>query len=311
MQVVIIVEIIIFCVSLFVLVYSADKFISSAEKIGLSLGIPNFVIGVTVVALGTSLPELVSSIIAILDHSPDIVIGNVVGSNITNILLVLGMVAYLSKGFEITFNFKKIDLPFFILSALFLFFTCKDQLFSLTEALVGVILLIAYIIITITDGKLKREQTDELDRPTAKTYFWLLAGGVGIYFGAKYNVSSVINIGHFLNVSPGIIALTAVALGTSLPELFVSIAAIQQKNAEIAVGNVLGSNIFNSLAILGIPRFVGALEIPDEVAKTSVPIMLTATVLFIVFTWNKKMARWNGIVLLIAYLVFLYTSVMN
>ena len=308
MEVNIVLEIIVFCVSLAVLVFSADKFIESSERIGIRLGIPSFVIGVTVVALGTSLPELVSSIIAILDGSPDIVIGNVVGSNITNILLVLGATAVISKGFSISFNFKKIDLPFFIIAAIFIFFTCKDQNFTIFEAVIGLVLLLAYIIITIPDGKVEQSDGVTKDELGWITFFWLMAGGVGIYFGAKYNVSSVINIGNFLEVPPGIIALTAVALGTSLPELFVSIAAIQQKNAEIAVGNVLGSNIFNSLAILGIPRFVGALEIPSEVKTISIPIMLVATVLFIVFTWNKQVKLWNGIVLLLCYGLFLYFS---
>ena len=116
--------VLIFVVSLALLVYSADKFINFAEKIGLALSIPSFVIGVTVVALGTSLPELVSSIFAILDGEPSIVIGNVVGSNITNILLVLGTVGVIAKRFTISFNFKKIDLPFFIVATLFLVFTC-------------------------------------------------------------------------------------------------------------------------------------------------------------------------------------------
>jgi len=300
--------ILIFAASLALLVFAADKFIESSEKIGLSLGIPAFVIGVTVVALGTSLPELVSSIFAIVSGAPEIPIGNVVGSNITNILLVLGLVAVMAKRFEITFNFKKIDLPFFIVATAFLSYAVWDKNFTKVEAIISLVIIALYLFFTISSGK------DLQDKVSPKlkgmTIVWLLVGGVGIYFGAKYNVESIISIGEKFKVSPAIIALTAVALGTSLPELFVSIAAIRKNNAEIAVGNVLGSNIFNALAIMGIPRFVGALEIPAGVVKTSIPIMLGATLLFILFVWNKKVVWWQGIILLIGYAAFLYSSVL-
>lgn len=302
------IQILIFVVSLVVLVFSADKFIEYAEKIGLSLGIPSFVIGVTVVALGTSLPELVSSIVAIQEGSPEIVIGNVVGSNITNILLVLGAVALIAKQFNITFNFKKIDLPFFFISTVYLIFTCYDLNFTLIEGIIGFVLLVAYLIITLSSGK----DLDDDESPKLKPQFFLflILGGFGIYLGAKYNVESVINIGDILKINPAIIALTAVALGTSLPELFVSIAAIRKNNAEIAVGNVLGSNIFNSLLIMSVPRFVGQLEIPKTVATTSLPILAGASLLFILFTWNKKINWLHGVILLSMYVAFIYFSFM-
>ncbi len=297
--------ILIFVISLAVLVYSADKFIENAEKIGLSLGIPSFVIGVTVVALGTSLPELVSSVVAVLNGEPGIVIGNVVGSNITNILLILGVVGVIAGSFTIKFNFKKIDLPYFILSTLFLYITTRDQNFTITEAYIGLGILLSYLIITLSGGK-----DEESERPSFSGQYllWLILAGFGIYFGAKYNVDSVIAIGNKINIPPSIIALTAVALGTSLPELFVSIAAIRKNNAEIAVGNVLGSNIFNSFLIMGIPRLVGPLEIPSTVVVYSIPILIIATILFVVFTWNKRVNWVEGMLLLLGYIVFLYLS---
>lgn len=300
------IQILIFVVSLIVLVFSADKFIEYAEKIGLSLGIPSFVIGVTVVALGTSLPELVSSIVSIQEGSPEIVIGNVVGSNITNILLVLGSVALIAKRFDITFNFKKIDLPFFFVATVYLIITCYDLKFTHLEAIIGFVLLIVYLFITLSSGK--DLEDDESPKLKPQFFLFLLLGGFGIYLGAKYNVESVIHIGDLLKINPAIIALTAVALGTSLPELFVSIAAIRKNNAEIAVGNVLGSNIFNSLLIMSIPRFVGQLVIPKTVATISLPILAGASLLFILFTWNKKVNWIHGIILLLIYAAFIYFS---
>lgn len=298
--------ILIFVVSLALLVFSADKFIEFAEKIGLALGIPHFVIGVTVVALGTSLPELVSSIVALMNDEPGIVIGNVVGSNITNILLVLGVVGVIAKQFTISFDFKKIDLPFFIIATIFLVVTTYDQNFTLLEGIIGLAILGAYLFITLSSGK--DLDDDESPKLNPIHFLWLLLAGVGIYFGAKYNVDSVIAIGEKINIPPSIIALTAVALGTSLPELFVSIAAIRKGNAEIAVGNVLGSNIFNALLIMGVPRFVGAFEIPDTVKTSSLPILVLASLLFVIFTWNKKINWIEGAILLLGYAAFLYFS---
>lgn len=298
--------ILIFIVSLALLVFSADKFINYAEKIGLSLGIPSFVIGVTVVALGTSLPELVSSIVAILNDEPSIVIGNVVGSNITNILLVLGTVGVVAKQFTISFNFKKIDLPFFIVATFFLVITCWDREFTMIEGIIGLVMLIAYLVITLSSGNDLKDKILPSLKPIH--FLWLLLAGFGIYLGAKYNVDSVITIGEKLNISPAIIALTAVALGTSLPELFVSMAAIKKNNAEIAVGNVLGSNIFNALLIMSVPRFVGPLEIPESVAQFSLPALLVASLLFVLFTWNKKVNWIHGLILLVGYGLFLYFS---
>ncbi|MBX2846328.1 MAG: calcium/sodium antiporter [Saprospiraceae bacterium] len=298
----------IFIATLALLVFSADKFIEASEKIGRSLGIPHFIIGVTVVALGTSLPELVSSIFAILSGSPEIPIGNVVGSNITNILLILGVVGVVAKGFSISFDFKKIDLPFFLIATAFLCFAIWDRDFAMWEAIVGLAIIATYLFLTIRRGG--TDLTDQV-APKLKPSYWmmLLLGGIGIYFGAKYNVESIIRIGEQLKVSPAIIALTAVALGTSLPELFVSLAAIRKNNAEIVIGNVLGSNIFNALVIMGIPRFVGRLDIPNEVVVTSVPIMIVATVLFFLFVWDKKVVIWEAVLLLLGYIAFLAISI--
>ena len=172
--------------------------------------------------------------------------------------------------------------------------------------MIGLLILITYLIITLSSGK---DLGDDIAPKLKPIFFlWLLLAGFGIYLGAKYNVAAVISIGEIINIPPAIIALTAVALGTSLPELFVSIAAIRKNNAEIAVGNVLGSNIFNALLIMGVPRFVGPLEIPESVAQFSLPILLFASLLFILFVWNKKVNWVHGLILLIGYGVFLYFS---
>ncbi len=296
----------IFIASLAVLVYASSKFIEASEKLGLALGLPPFVIGVTVVALGTSLPEMVSSIIAVLHNNSEIVVGNIVGSNITNILLVIGTVAFLGKSIHIRFNFKRVDLPFLVGTALFLLYTIWDLKIAFWEGLTFLGLTLLYIVLSLKKG------TDLLDEEppklTSSIIVWLLIGGVGVYFGARYNIQSVIQIGEQLQIAPSIIALTAVALGTSLPELFVSLAAVRKGKAEIAIGNILGSNIYNIIAIGGISRMVGEIQVPVEIKNESILILFGATALFGFMLWNKHLNRLEGAILLLGYALFLWFS---
>ncbi len=295
-----------FVASLGVLVFASNKFIEASEKLGRALGLPPFVIGVTVVALGTSLPELVSSVLAVLHHNSEIVVGNIIGSNVTNILLIIGSVAFLGRSIHIRFDFKKVDLPFLVGTALFLLYAIWDLKIVFWEGLVLLLSTLVYIVLSLRKGKDLSDQ--EPPKVTTGMIIWLFLGGTGVYFGARYNIQSVIQIGDFLQVPPAIIALTAVALGTSLPELFVSLAALRKGKAEIAIGNVLGSNIYNILAVGGISRMVGAIQVPSEMKNVSIFILLGATALFSFMLWNKHLNRIEGVILLLSYALFLWFS---
>ncbi len=296
----------IFVASLALLVFASAKFINASEKLGLALGLPPFVIGVTVVALGTSLPELVSSVFAVLHGNSEIVVGNIVGSNLTNLLLIIGVVGFLGKSVTINFDFKKVSLPFLIVTPLFLLFAIWDLKIALWEGIALLAMCVSYVFLSLRKGN---DLTDDVvPKITSTVILWLLLGGVGIYFGAQYNIESVVKIGEVLKVSPAIIALTAVALGTSLPELFVSLAAVRQGKGEIAIGNILGSNIYNIVAIGGISRMVGEINVPIEIRTTTIWIMLGATALFAYMLWNKHLSRWEGIILLLGYIAFLLFS---
>jgi len=296
----------IFVASLALLVFASGKFIDSSEKLGLALGLPPFVIGVTVVALGTSLPELVSSVLAVQHGESEIVVGNIVGSNITNILLIIGTVAFIGKSIHIKFNFKRIDLPFLIGTALFLCYAIWDLTIAFWEGLVFLGLTLSYILLSLSKG---RDLNDQVaPKINALTIIWLLVGGAGVYLGAKYNIQSVIQIGAQLEIPPAIIALTAVSLGTSLPELFVSLAAVRKGKAEMAVGNVLGSNIYNIIAIGGVSRMVGEIDVPLEIKSVSAYLMLGATLLFAIMLWNQHLNRREGLILLTAYILFIWFS---
>lgn len=295
--------IIVFVVSIAVLIKSSDFFIVSAEKIGAFFGLPTFVIGVIIVAVGTSLPELVSSIVAVAEGSSEIVVGNVLGSNIANICLVLGLAALVGKNFIIRYDIMQVDLPFLLGSAILIFFMIWDGVFSLPEAVLCLLALGIYIFYSL---RVKNPDMEEVaERP--KFYIWLLIvlSPVGIFFGAKYTVQSVIAISEMIGIGSEIIALSAVALGTSLPEVFVSVSAARRGHPEIAVGNIIGSNIFNTFAVMGIPGVISRIIIPKSVLSFAAPVSLGVTVVFLVVTMDKRVNPWIGSLLLIFYVFFI------
>ncbi|MGB3547096.1 MAG: calcium/sodium antiporter [Saprospiraceae bacterium] len=298
----ILIQVVIFVASLAVLLKASDWFVGSAEAIGLSWGVSPFIIGVTIVAFGTSLPELATSIAAVLDGTSEIVVGNVVGSNITNIALVLGLTALVVKNIELEYNLWHIDVPFLWGSSFLLYFALLDyklDTFEIVLFLLGIVIFLAY---SFKD----QERADKEDRVSAgwKNYALLFAGGVLVWLSASYTISSLTNVSALLNIAPKIIALSAVALGTSLPEVVVSLAAARRGKASIAVGNVLGSNIFNTYVVMAVPALFGPLEIGEDIMNMFLPLMIAMTILFGVMANNRKITRWEGCVLLLFYVFY-------
>lgn len=293
------IQIALFVGSIAALLYASDKFVEAAENIGLSLGISPFIIGVTIVAFGTSLPELATSVVAVLDGTPQIVIGNVVGSNITNIALVLGLTAVVVKNIDLEDDLWHIDIPFLWGSAFLLYFATMDGNLSLFEAL----LFLGGIGIFLGYSFKDQDRPDKADRPVSswKDYAWLVAGAAIVSLSATGVITAISNIAAILNIAPTVIALSAVAIGTSLPEVAVSLAAARKGRASIAVGNAIGSNVFNTFIVMAIPRFVGELVIPPDVISMYLPLMLVMTVLLGVMSNNGKISRWEGMVLLLFY----------
>ncbi len=291
----------IFSISLTALLKGSDWFVNAAERIGLSLGISPFIIGVTIVAFGTSLPELATSIAAVFSGNSEIVVGNVVGSNITNILLVLGLTAIIGKKIYLDFDVWDTDMPLLLASSIFLFFALYDLEVSIFEAILFLGGLAIFLFKSF--GNIDKD----LKRPKAgiKDYGLLIFGGLIVYFGASYTIDSISKIAHQLGVHQDFIALSVLALGTSLPEVVVSISAARKGKPGIAVGNVLGSNIFNSYAVMGIPALIGPLSIPATTLKFSLPFMVFVTFLFAVMCLSKKINRWEGAMLVLFYFFFI------
>ena len=302
----------IFLVTLITLIISADFFIKSSERIGLAMDIPPFIIGVTLIAIGTSLPELVTSIAAVTSaaENSSIVLGNVVGSNITNICLVLGVVSLLGGKIQLKFDILKVDMPMLLGAAFLLFLTVWNGRFSLYEGLIciaGAVFYLAYIFrLAKSDKETIIETPDEEDIPfNWKEVLILIGSAVVIYFSAEYNVKAIVKLSQILEIGKEFIALTAVSLGTSLPELVVSIVAVRTGNGEMAVGNVLGSNIFNVFAVMGIPRLFGVIEVPESILEFSLPAMMVASIIFFIVVFDKIISRWEGLVLLLLYALFI------
>lgn len=294
-----------FVVSLTVLLKASDWFVDSAEEIGLSLGISPFIIGVTIVAFGTSLPELAASVAAVLAGESELVISNVVGSNITNIALVLGLVAVIVKQIELEYNIWHIDMPYLWGSAFLLWFTLNDGSFSLFEAilfLIGIVIFLAYSFKGDSDGS---EQQEEREKASPKAYILLVVGGVLVWLSAEYTITAIKKLSEIAGISSTVIGLSAMALGTSLPEVIVSLNAARKGKTSIAVGNVLGSNIFNTYIVMAVPSFFGPLIIPETVNDYFLPMMIAMTILFGIMANNKKITRWEGLVLLMFYALFM------
>ena len=292
-----------FVVSLAVLLRASDWFIDSAEQIGLSLGVSPFIIGVTIVAFGTSLPELATSIASVLSEESEIVIGNVVGSNITNIALVLGLAAIVVGRIELEYNIWHIDMPYLWGSAFLLWFALQDFHFSLFESFLFTAGLVVFLMYSFRDQDSPEEKM-ERQKAGWRVYALLVLGGALVYLGASYTIFAIKKLSLIAGINPEIIALSAVALGTSLPEVIVSLNAARRGKASIAVGNVLGSNIFNTYIVMGIPSFFGELIVPPDINEMYLPLMIAMTVLFGIMTNNRKITRWEGMVLIIFYLFF-------
>ena len=294
-----------FILSLGGLLKASDWFVDSAETIGLSLGASPFLIGVTIVAFGTSLPELATSIASVGAGDSKIVISNVVGSNITNIALVLGFVIVVVREMRLDYNVWHNDMPFLWGSAFLLWLTVRDQNLTLVDAAI----LAAGIVIFLSFSVQGDNEEGEMGhKATWKTWLFLLLGGVGVWLGAEYTIVAIIELAKQLPVGSDEIALTAVALGTSLPEVIVSLNAARKGKTSMVMGNVLGSNIFNTYVVLSITRLFGPLEIPSGIVHSSLPLMIIMTILFGIISNDRNLSRWEGLLLLLFYVYFLLNT---
>ena len=300
-----------------VLIFGGDLLVKGASGIALKLNMDPMVVGLTVVSLGTSAPELIVSIKSALNGNPDIAMGNVVGSNIANLGLVLAITAIM---FPIAVNRKvlRIDWPVMVFFAALAFIFGLDNLITRFEGGVLLVTLVVYIYKLLQRGKSHLDNGDiEIDTDAEKESMMklilLLFGGmVALYLGSEWFLGGAIDIGRSFNLSESVIGVTIVAFGTSAPELAASVIAAYRKETDIALGNLLGSNIFNIGAVLGTTSIISPLVIDAKIMNIDILWMLgIAVILFPLMVFKKKLSLLSGIILFSLYCIFIYSQIPN
>lgn len=305
-----------FILAMGALIYGADFIIKEAERIALHFGISHFVIGATLIAFGTSLPEMAASIAAANSSKTDMAIANVVGSVIFNITMVLGVIFILSKKLYPKRELFALDSAWVIIPVILFFLMIQDSTIGRLDGVLLLLLMISYLVFLFNDSKenLSGEIDTDLTREHfnwSKTLFLLTLGFVFTIVGAHFVIESGANIARMLGVSEWIIALLLIAFGTSLPELVVSLVAIKKKNTEMSIGNIIGSNVANFSMVLGAAALVKPLCINLEASSFDLLIMLGASVALLFILANKIYNRAGGIFLLIILALFLQNSLQN
>jgi len=294
-----------FGVALLVLLAAAQYFTKSAEMIGQYFKLPSFIIGVFIVGIGTSLPELVTAVLSVVHGQSEIVAGNIMGANIANILLITGMVAFVNqRTIELTQDYIFIDLHYLIGAFILFAITAMDGQISSLEAAVGLAAFASFSLY-VSKGDDRDATTSAPGKFPASALGVIGLTSVGIYFGAEYTVDALTKIAIALSIPSSIVALTVLSVGTTLPELAVSIAAIREGNAEMAVGNVLGSCIFNSLVIPFVASLFGTVVVTNELLGFSLPVMMVCGLFFYLVTHDKKISKWEGLLFIFIYVLFL------
>lgn len=297
--------------SLFILLKSADYFTGIAEIFGKVLKIPAFIIGATVVAFGTSLPELAVSVAAIFNTGGDIVAGTVVGSNISNIFLIGGIAIFMA-GFVVEFKKHIVEFMLLIIATGALAFILWDKTVTLYEGALLVGLLIFYLIYIVYAPR--EDDKTEYTKLKWTTYVLFVLSIGGIWLGAKYTTQAIEEISALLGVGNNLIAQTVLALGTSLPELAVTIASAKKKQYEIILGNIMGSNIFNALCVVGFPAVLASYsKVPfdltsDVFNQFAIPMMILATLLLLLLSLLKRTPKFFGFLFLALYALFIIGS---
>jgi cation:H+ antiporter len=313
-------------VGLGLLVWSADLFVEGASATAENLGVSSLIIGITVIGFGTSAPEILISIFSVFDKTPDLAIGNALGSNIANIGLILGITALILP-LGIASKILKREFPILIIASIILSWTLWDLqldfidgLILLSSLFIGLFYLIRYSQ-TTKDDVLSSELDQEIphDIPTGQALLLTLAGLLILVGSSKLLVWGAVNIATELGVSELIIGLTIVALGTSLPELAASIAGVKKNKSDLVIGNVVGSNLFNSLAVIGIPAMMTDFNISSIAINRDLSVTLGFTAaLFLLAYLPKssccKLTRFKGGILLLGFVLYqslLYYQVVN
>ncbi len=308
-----ILNIAILIVGVVVVLWGADCLTEGAVGLAERMGISQMVIGLTIVAMGTSMPEFCVSLVSAIKGTPDLAVGNVVGSNVFNSMLIVGVAAMVAPMTIMRTTVKK-DIPFSLVSSVVLLMLCHDGVIGRLDAGVLFAMFIAFMVITLRSAKVGAEEKPKDEKPKRSVgmdVFFLLLGFACLVLGSNAFVDSASKIAASLGVSEAVVGLTIVAGGTSLPELATSVVAARKGNSGIAIGNVLGSNVFNVLFILGATGLVCPMDL-EGITAVDLSVMVIGMILLWFFSFTKyTIARWEGAVLTAVFSGYMWYLISN
>ncbi|NEN22861.1 calcium/sodium antiporter [Cryomorpha ignava] len=312
-------EFILIISGLVILVFGGDYLVKGASGIAFRLQVPPMLVGMTVVALGTSSPEMVVTVQAALAGKPDIAIGNVIGSNIANVALILGITVIIFP-IAIKRDSLRYDWVVMILASVLFYAFALNGVISRLDGIIFLTLLVSFISYSfyrVRKKRLKAEansitsETSNDEKSKSKSYWvfilYIILGTAGLIFGAKWFLEGAETVARDFGISDRVIAISLVAFGTSVPELAASVIAAFKKEQDISLGNIIGSNLFNILAILGVTSLIQPIQVAQEIMDNDIFWMLGTSFLILPLSIvGFKMGRWQGFVLLASYITFMY-----
>lgn len=308
-------DFVIFILAMGALIVGADFIVNQSERIAVHFNISEFVIGATIVALGTSLPEMAASITASMDNKPEIAVANVIGSNIFNITLVLAIIFLISKKITPKRDFFAKDSTWALVPIILFLLMSIDGVISFLDGILLLILMLAYMLFLFEDSE--GLGVDEIPDDTTEGFKWsstvglLLVGFAFVVGGAHFAIESASDIALEFGVSEWVIGIIMISFGTSLPELVISVSAAFKGKVDMAIGNIIGSNLANTTLVIGFAALVN--ELPISLAENAfdVATMTAATIMLIYITANKLYSRPAGISLLLLLVLFLENTISN
>lgn len=296
-------------IGIVLVLWGADRLTDGAVAVAEKMKMPQIVIGLTIVAMGTSMPEFCVSLISALKGTSDLAVGNIVGSNIFNTLLIVGVSALVAPMSIMKTTVRK-DIPFALVASALLLIMCLDGDISRIDAAILFVMFLIFMYITLRGAKAQGTDVEEKEKKPMATWLsvvWILVGLACLIGGSNLFVDCATAVATKLGVSEAVIGLTIVAGGTSLPELATSVVSARKGNSGIAIGNVLGSNVFNILAILGLTGVISPMTLKG-ITMTDLSMMVISIILIWLFSFTKyKIERWEGAILTAVFVGYIYS----
>lgn len=296
-------------IGIVLVLWGADRLTDGAVAVAEKMKMPQIVIGLTIVAMGTSMPEFCVSLISALKGTSDLAVGNIVGSNIFNTLLIVGVSALVAPMSIMKTTVRK-DIPFALVASALLLIMCLDGDISRIDAAILFVMFLIFMYITLRGAKTQGTDLEEKEKKPMATWLsvvWILVGLACLIGGSNLFVDGATAVATKLGVSEAVIGLTIVAGGTSLPELATSVVSARKGNSGIAIGNVLGSNVFNILAILGLTGVISPMTLKG-ITMTDLSMMVISIILIWLFSFTKyKIERWEGAILTAVFVGYIYS----